>query len=272
MDLESGFGLRVINETEVGYFLEVTTSCGVGWERSSLILHNLHESYGGSMTTLQNGTIFLAVEGRNITAGHSQVDVYKSNDFGITWGYMFSTPSAHDRTNPVLVAHRELRYDGPVTVIEYKPYMFCETAFSSNHTIEAWDLTSYQSHNITALDVDARAPTATTSGPSFFLAFEVWNLTSSDWVSGNTMVALSNGYGLGVLEHWRRTVSNASGPSLSAMRVSNMGANQPFLAYESGPNSTYRSEIHFRRFDSYNSLVIYSGNTNLSRPKVAINE
>jgi hypothetical protein len=171
-----------------------------------------------------------------------------------------------------LVAHREQWFDGLAYIVEYKPYMFCETTFSSNHTIEAWDLTSYQSHNITTLDVDARTPTATTSGPSFFLAFEVWNLTSADWVLGNTKVALSSGSGIEALEHWSRTISNASGPSLSSMRLSNMGANQPFLAYECGPNSTYKNEIHLRRFDSHNSLIIHSGDANVSKPKVAVNE
>jgi len=274
IDLKSGFGLRVINETELGYLVETTTEVRCEWVRTSLIEHELKSTPGGSIAVLDNGTMYLAIQGENETSGFQQVDVYKSQDSGYSWEIVFSSPATAHRTGAVLVAKRQSSFIGLKLVVDYKPYLFCETEFSVNHTIEVWDIASRTSYNLTDTNRDARKPSVVTTDDYFFLAYELRNMTSPIWSKGAYGVCLSQGYRVSSLQYTPRTVQNASSPCLSPMPSDAPSMTEPCLVYLSGPNASYQNEMWLESFSGATQMVhsrIYSGALNLSKPVVAMN-
>ncbi|NHJ15217.1 MAG: M6 family metalloprotease domain-containing protein [Candidatus Thorarchaeota archaeon] len=269
IDPQSGFGIRILNETQNGYLVEASSEAFCQWRRSTMIEHNLIDSSSGSMVTTGNGTMFFAVEGQNATTETGQIEVYKSTDLGHTWNLILSTMPDTNRTNPIVVVQRESNYN--LGIFEHKPFLFCEAEYSANHTIEAWDLTSFTSENITDTNVDARSPSVVASSRKFYLAFEVWNITLDGWENGSVAIAFSSGYSPWTLRFWDIEIWNASNPCLSALNDSDMEPFIPVLTYTKGLNYSSANEVYMRHPDSSQSLLVYSSPSRVSKPRAAMN-
>ncbi len=266
IDQESGFGLKVLNETDNGYLIQASTYARLAWQRKAEVFHGLEECQG-SVTTLYNGTMFIAVSGWNYDLDVSQVIIYKSSDDGLTWTQYFETPDNVNRRNPVLVVKRESFFS-----LDEKPYLFCEAEFTENHTIEAWDIYQTRSYNLTYSDTDARSPSVTTHGSRFFIAFEIMPNSRNTVGIDNTAIGFLQTSSLGATYYNSRIIYNSSSPRLSPMTYHFPYGASPYMVYVSGPNSTFYNEVWFESFSGDKSIQLHSGNENVTNPQVAIND
>ncbi|MHA1863343.1 MAG: immune inhibitor A domain-containing protein [Candidatus Thorarchaeota archaeon] len=264
VDTETGFGVKVIEETEVGYVVEVTTKSDIQWQRESFLSHQLEFSESGACTTLENGTIYLAISGLNYTTDHSQIDIYRSENVGKDWTHVFSTSSDVDRRNPVLVNRAESTYSEsePIT----KVIMFCESAFSENHTIEAWDILEGVSYNLTSSTTDARKPVAAVNNYKYYLAYEIHNSTHYLWDNSHTMIAYCSNSRASSLQ-WPQYLQNCSSPAVCPARQ----GNPPMLTYLAGENKTHQNEVWILEMKYSATLKIYESPFFISQADITVN-
>ena len=272
VDNISGFGLSVLNETENGYTIRVSTNSQIEFQRITMIdtyLNNPQTDSGSTITT-DNGTIFIAVHGTNNTSGVHHVSVFKSISTGETWQKVFSTPFGVNISNPILIAHR-VKLNPWSVLTRDKVYLLCESHYTENHTIEVWDLEENASYNMTDYDVDARNPSCVSSGNRIYLAYEIRNMATSNWVPGSKWIALENGDRFSSLKYNLEYIYNASNPSFTQLSRISGEPEEPYLTYLSGLDGTYTNEVWIRSFDIDNRFLVHESPTNITNPSIAIN-
>ena len=272
IDELSGFGLSVLNETENGYTICVSTESNVEFRRQAMIstfLDNPQIESGSTIAT-DNGSHFMAVHGFNGTAGIHQVSVFESSNGGDSWIQVLSTPIGVNRTNPVLVVHRIKANTNPLSIVTRdKVYLICESQYAENHTIEVWDLEDGLSYNITEWDIDARNPSCVSSSRMIYLVYEIHNTSDSNWNPGERWVALGHGYGFESLQYSWEYIYNASQPYLSALSIANGEPEEPYLTYLSGVNQS--SEVWTRPFNDHIPFLVYESPNYVTNPSIAVN-